>query len=175
MDPYPSPVVATLSIGYTFPPQPPLATLVGENAYTAPPGNASVSFSSNSRNFSTINPNSCDYTHKTEASFSDSQVLSLKHDIVSHSLSTHSTCVPITQPISQTHSMTNQSMNNIHQPKQLKSTTKHPIPTTMKPTCVCQTFYELHWRATMSEELTTLMHHGMQINSPTKKLHAHGV
>jgi hypothetical protein len=56
--------------------------------------------------------------------------------------------------------MVTRSMNNIYKPKQVNTTTKHPLPSTAEPTCVGQALREPHWRLAMSKELTTLMRHG---------------
>lgn len=56
--------------------------------------------------------------------------------------------------------MTTRSMNQIFRPKQLHVVTKHPLPQTLKPTCVSQAITQLHWREAMSNELTALMKHG---------------
>ncbi|KAL6320707.1 hypothetical protein AAG906_008707 [Vitis piasezkii] len=52
------------------------------------------------------------------------------------------------------------SMNNIFRPKQLHTTTKHPLPEPPEPSCVSQALKDPHWRKAMSEEVTTLLQHG---------------
>ena len=51
-------------------------------------------------------------------------------------------------------------MNNIFRPKQLHTTTKHPLPEPPEPSCVSQALKDPHWRKAMSEEVTTLLQHG---------------
>lgn len=70
-----------------------------------------------------------------------------------------STALPKNPP-SRTHSMTTRSMNNIFKPKQIRVVTKHPLPSTIEPTCVSQSVAHPKWREAMYSELTTLMQHG---------------
>lgn len=51
-------------------------------------------------------------------------------------------------------------MNNIHKPKRLFSTTKHPLPEEIEPTCVSKALTDPRWRATMDDEFTALRKHG---------------
>jgi hypothetical protein len=50
-------------------------------------------------------------------------------------------------------------MNNIFVPKQLHTTTTHPLPESPEPTCVSQALKNPHWRNAMSEEITALLNH----------------
>ena len=52
------------------------------------------------------------------------------------------------------------SMNNIFRPKQLHTTTKHPLPEPPEPSCVSEALKDPHWRKAMSEEVTALLQHG---------------
>ena len=52
------------------------------------------------------------------------------------------------------------SMNNIFRPKQLHTTTKHPLPEPPEPSCVSQALKDPHWCKAMSEEVTALLQHG---------------
>ena len=67
---------------------------------------------------------------------------------------------PSPPPSHRIHTMTTRSMNNIHEPKQFNSVTKHPLPPTIEPTCVGQALHEPHWRHAMSDELAALLRHG---------------
>ena len=49
---------------------------------------------------------------------------------------------------------------NTFQPKHNNLTTKHPIPPSIKPTCVSQAIKDPHWRATMCDELNALLYNG---------------
>jgi hypothetical protein len=50
-------------------------------------------------------------------------------------------------------------MNNIFVPKQLHTTTTHPLPESPKPICVSQALKNPLWRNAMSEEITALLNH----------------
>ena len=50
-------------------------------------------------------------------------------------------------------------MNNIFVPKQLHTTTTHPLPESLEPTCVSQALKNPLWRNAMSEEITALLNH----------------
>ena len=53
--------------------------------------------------------------------------------------------------------MITRSKSNIFKPKQLyQTTTTHPLPEAIKPTCVTQALKNVAWRTAMSDELTTL-------------------
>ncbi|RVW72768.1 Retrovirus-related Pol polyprotein from transposon RE2 [Vitis vinifera] len=52
------------------------------------------------------------------------------------------------------------SMNNIFRPKQLHTTTKHPLPEPPEPSCVSEALKDPHWRKAMSEEVTTSFNMG---------------
>ncbi|CAL9001359.1 unnamed protein product [Prunus brigantina] len=57
------------------------------------------------------------------------------------------------------------SQNNIFKPKQLHTTTKrstthHPLPLTLEPTCVSHAIKDSKWRAAMSDEFTALVRNG---------------
>ena len=56
--------------------------------------------------------------------------------------------------------MTTRSLNNIFKPKQLHLTTKHPLPSSIEPTCVTQALKDPKWRAAMSEEFSSLLRNG---------------
>ncbi|RVX19313.1 Retrovirus-related Pol polyprotein from transposon TNT 1-94 [Vitis vinifera] len=53
------------------------------------------------------------------------------------------------------------SMNNIFRPKQLHTTTKHPLHEPPESSCVSQALKDPHWCKAMSEEVTALLQHGM--------------
>lgn len=53
------------------------------------------------------------------------------------------------------------SKSNIFKPKQLyQTTTTHPLPEAIKPTCVTQALKNVAWRTAMSDELTALFCNG---------------
>ena len=52
-------------------------------------------------------------------------------------------------------------MNNIFRPKQLHTTTKHPLHEPPESSCVSQALKDPHWCKAMSEEVTALLQHGM--------------
>jgi hypothetical protein len=57
------------------------------------------------------------------------------------------------------HNMTTRSMNNIFVPKQLHTTSTHPLPESPEPTYVSQALKNPLWRNAMSEEITALLNH----------------
>ena len=57
------------------------------------------------------------------------------------------------------HTMTTRSMNNIYKPKKSFLVTKHPLPSSLEPTCVTAALADPRWREAMSTELTALMRH----------------
>lgn len=63
-------------------------------------------------------------------------------------------------------------------PKQLHSTTKHPLPIPIEPSYVSQVLCDPHWRVAMSDELTMLMRHGtwyMELDFSTHQLSTNGM
>ncbi|GAB2297069.1 hypothetical protein Dimus_038454 [Dionaea muscipula] len=56
--------------------------------------------------------------------------------------------------------MITRAQNNIHKPKKLYLTLKHPLPSSPEPTFVDQAMRDPQWRAAMTDEITTLLHHG---------------
>lgn len=60
----------------------------------------------------------------------------------------------------QTSGMVTRSMNNIHKPKHLFMTTKHPMPSSIELTSVHQALKDPHWCQAMSEEFIVLICHG---------------
>ncbi|KAF5442060.1 hypothetical protein F2P56_037245 [Juglans regia] len=141
-------------------PQPSPVISAGENSFASPPGNAAPSSSLNSQNFNYASscPNSI-ASHVIEPQSSDSHEIPLAHNTDLSPGTAPTLCDSPAQQPTRIHSMTTRSMNNIHKPKQLHSTTNHPIPSTIEPTCVGQALREPHWRTAMSEELTALMRH----------------
>ena len=55
--------------------------------------------------------------------------------------------------------MTTRSMNNIYKPKKSFLITKHPLPSSLKPSSVTEALTDSRWREAMSSELTALMCH----------------
>jgi len=57
------------------------------------------------------------------------------------------------------HTMTTRSMNNIFVPKQLHTTTTHPLHESVEPTCISQALKNPLWRNAMSKEIIALFNH----------------
>ena len=57
--------------------------------------------------------------------------------------------------------MTTRSMNNIFVPKQLHTTTTHPLPESPEPTYVSQALKNPLWHNAMSEEIIALLNHAI--------------
>uniref|UniRef100_A0A6N2KS64 Integrase catalytic domain-containing protein n=1 Tax=Salix viminalis TaxID=40686 RepID=A0A6N2KS64_SALVM len=78
--------------------------------------------------------------------------------------------LPLPPPIS-THPMITRAKNNIFKPRQLHTTTKHPLPNTLAPTCVSQALRHSEWRAAMSNEFNALTHNGTWTLVPPSPQH----
>uniref|UniRef100_A0A5B7AA01 Reverse transcriptase Ty1/copia-type domain-containing protein n=1 Tax=Davidia involucrata TaxID=16924 RepID=A0A5B7AA01_DAVIN len=63
-------------------------------------------------------------------------------------------------PATRNHPMVTKSQNNIFKPKQIHVTTKHPLLSSLEPTCVSQNLKDPHWRAAMSDEFNALVRNG---------------
>ncbi|GKV15734.1 hypothetical protein SLEP1_g26493 [Rubroshorea leprosula] len=59
-----------------------------------------------------------------------------------------------------THSMTTRSQNNIFKPRTLFLATKHPLDSSIEPTCVSQALKNPQWRQAMSDEFNALVRQG---------------
>ena len=57
---------------------------------------------------------------------------------------------------SRTHPMTTRSQNNIFQPKQVHSITKHPLPSFVEPSCATQTIKDPLWKQAMLDKIQEL-------------------
>lgn len=48
--------------------------------------------------------------------------------------------------------MRTRSQNNIFKPNLINNTTKHPLPSSLEPSCVFQALKDPQWRMAVSEE-----------------------
>lgn len=56
--------------------------------------------------------------------------------------------------------MRTRSQNNIFKPNLINNTTKHPLPSSLEPSCVFQALKDPQWRMAMSEEFIVLVRNG---------------
>ncbi|GKV19984.1 hypothetical protein SLEP1_g30170 [Rubroshorea leprosula] len=78
------------------------------------------------------------------------------------SSSTSAPTVSAPHPIgpTRTHNMTTHSQNNIFKPRTLFLATKHPLDSSIEPTCVSQALKNPQWRQAMSDEFNALVRQG---------------
>ena len=72
-------------------------------------------------------------------------------------ISDASSSLPTFNPTVRTHGMTTRSQNNIFKPKQAFTINKHPILTSLEPTCVSQALNDSKWRQAMTKEFNALV------------------
>lgn len=53
--------------------------------------------------------------------------------------------------------MRTRSQNNIFKPNLINNTTKHPLPSSLEPSCVFQALKDPQWRMAVSEEFIVLV------------------
>lgn len=72
------------------------------------------------------------------------------------------------QQLIRTHPMVTRSQHNIFKPKQLHhTTTKHPLPEPIEPTCPSQALKDPWWRVAISDEINALLKNETWVLVPT--------